>query len=270
MTGTSPPAAVRLPGSLIVVTGGASGIGLALARRAAADGAGHVVVADLDAAGARAVAATLPAATGIGLDVTDEQAVRAAVAQLENDLGPVDIWCSNAGIIGGPDLGDDGAWRATFDVHVLAHVYVARHLLPSMLARGSGHLMITASAAGLLTEMDSAPYTATKHGAVALAEWLAIRHGGAGVSFSCLCPQGVATPMTAGLAAGNAVAAAGAYLTPEQVADAVLAAWAQGRFLILPHAEVADYEQRRATDRDRWLAGMRRIWARLHDGGAPA
>ncbi len=150
-------------------------------------------------------------------------------------------------------------------MHVLAHVYVARHVLPLMLVRGSGHIMITASAAGLLTEMDAAPYSVTKHGAVAFAEWLAIQHGDAGINFSCLCPQGVFTAMTAGSGEDSAVMAAGGFIQPTDVADAVVAAWAQGRFLILPHPQVAEYEQRRASDRDRWLGGMRRTWAKLQD-----
>jgi NAD(P)-dependent dehydrogenase (short-subunit alcohol dehydrogenase family) len=270
--------AVRLPGAVVVVTGGASGIGRALAERAAADGARHVVVADRNEALAREVAAGLEfppsseepttaqdevRAWGVGLDVTDEQAVRALAQRVETELGGADIWCSNAGIIGEEGLGGDPAWDATYRVHVLAHVYVARHVLPAMLARGSGHVMVTASAAGLLTELDAAAYAVTKHGSVALAEWLAIRHGGSGVSFSCLCPQGVATPMTAALPADSTVRAAAGFLEPAQVADAVVAAWSAGTFLILPHPEVADYERRRAQDRDRWLAGMNRTWRRL-------
>ena len=263
----------RLAESVVVVTGGASGIGRALAERCAAQGA-RVAVVDLDADGAQAVAAELPGGLALGLDVTDEQAVRAAAQRIESDLGPIDVWCSNAGIVGGAGLGADSAWDATYRVHVLAHVYVARHVLPGMLARGRGHIMLTASAAGLLTEMDAAPYSVTKHGTVALAEWLAIQHPGAGVTFSCLCPQGVQTPMTAGLLEDAAVRAAGRFLDPTEVADAVLAAWdvaflsdsgeagVRG-FLILPHPEVAEYERRRATDRDRWLSAMSRTRARL-------
>jgi short-subunit dehydrogenase len=132
-----------------------------------------------------------------------------------------------------------------------------------MVDRGRGRFLVTASAAGLLTEMDSAAYTATKHGSVALAEWLAINHGDCGVSFSCLCPQAVRTPMTAGFTAASSTLAAGALIEPTDVADAVMSAFADGRFLVLPHPEVAEYEQRRAGDRDRWLAGMRRIKAKL-------
>ena len=253
---------MNLQGAVAVVTGGARGIGRALAERFAAEGAAGVVVADLDHDGAERVAAGLgapAAALGVGLDATDPAAVAGLVERVEADLGPVDLWCSNAGVALGRDLGDDGDWERSFAVHVLAHVYVARVLLPRMAARGRGHLLLTASAAGLLTNMDSAPYSVTKHGTVALAEWLAIRWGDAGVGVSCLCPQGVRTAMTEGLGPGSSVLAAGALLEP----GAVVRGLAEGRFLILPHPEVAEFERRRAADRDRWLAGMRRAKARL-------
>jgi NAD(P)-dependent dehydrogenase (short-subunit alcohol dehydrogenase family) len=256
---------MNLQGAVTVVTGGARGIGRALAERFAAEGAAGVVVADLDREGAGRVAAGLgtPAALGVGLDVTDPAAVAGLVGRVEEELGPVDLWCSNAGVALGRDLGDEGDWERSFAVHVLAHVHVARVLLPRMAARGRGHLLLTASAAGLLTNMDSAPYSVTKHGTVALAEWLAIRWGDAGVGVSCLCPQGVRTAMTEGMGAGSSVLAAGELLEPEQVAEAVVAGLADERFLILPHPEVATFERRRAADRDRWLAGMRRVRARL-------
>jgi NAD(P)-dependent dehydrogenase (short-subunit alcohol dehydrogenase family) len=257
-------------GAVAVVTGGGSGIGRALARRFAADGARAVVVADLNAEGAKAVAQALPVeAVGIGLDVTDEVAAKAAIDDIEQRFGPIDIYCSNAGVGSSAGLGTDEQWERSFKVHVLAHVYVARHLVPRMVERASGHVMITASAAGLLTEMDTAPYSATKHGSVAVAEWLAITQGGdTGVSFSCLCPQGVRTAMTAGFGVDNAVVAAGGFLEPEEVADAVVTAITGGHFLILPHPEVAEYERRRAVDRDRWLGGMHRVWRKLHPGEA--
>ena len=185
--------------------------------------------------------------------------------RVEEQLGPVDLWCSNAGVALGLDLGTDGDWERSFAVHVLAHVHLARVLAPRMAARGRGHLLLTASAAGLLTNMDSAPYSVTKHGTVALAEWLAIRWGDAGVGVSCLCPQGVRTAMTEGMGAGSSVLAAGALLEPAEVAEAVVRGLADDRFLILPHPEVAEFERRRAADRDRWLAGMRRA----RGGGCP-
>lgn len=266
----------RVAGRVVVVTGGASGIGAALVERVAAEGARAVVAADLDEVGARSVASRVSASAGgqvlaVRLDVTDAAAVGEAVARIEAQTGAIDVWCSNAGVGRGVGLGDDEDWEVSWRVHVLAHVHAARALLPRMTERGAGHLMITASAAGLLTEMDTAPYTVTKHGAVALAEWLAIACRGDGgddsaVSVSCLCPQGVRTPMTDGMPANAATRAAGAFLEPAEVADAVLAAWADGRFLILPHPQVAGYERHRAADRDRWLTAMARLRAKLHAG----
>jgi len=248
----------------IVVTGGASGIGRALARRFAAEGAGQVYVVDQDGSGAAAVAQEIGGVSA-ALDVTDEPAIVALIEQIERDTGPIDLWCGNAGIgaNGGVDL-DDDAWNANWDVNVLAHVKACRHLIPRWVARGRGHLLITASAAGLLTNLGTAPYAVTKHAAVALAEWIAITHGNDGVGVSCLCPQGVRTPMTEsdGELAIEVVKAMG-MIEPEEVADAVIAGLANDTFLILPHPEVARYEQRRASDRDRWLEGMRSLQARL-------
>jgi NAD(P)-dependent dehydrogenase (short-subunit alcohol dehydrogenase family) len=260
---------MNVQGAVTVVTGGARGIGRALAERFAAEGARAVVVADLDGQEAERVAAGLacPSPLGAGLDVTDQAAVAGLVDRVEEQLGPVDLWCSNAGVALGRDLGTDGDWERSFAVHVLAHVHLARVLAPRMAARGRGHLLLTASAAGLLANLDSAPYSVTKHGTVALAEWLAIRWGDAGVGVSCLCPQGVRTAMTEGMGVGSSVLAAGALLEPAEVAEAVVRGLADDRFLILPHPEVAEFERRRAADRDRWLAGMRRSRARLSGPG---
>ena len=254
---------MEITGTIAVVTGGGSGIGRALATRLAAAGGRAVVVADLDGGRAHTVAGSLAGADhrGIQLDVTDEPAVAAAVDLIETEVGPIDLWCSNAGIGTGHDLGTNEDWDTAWRLHVLAHLYAARTVLPRMLARGHGHLLVTASAAGLLTETNLAPYAVTKHGSVALAEWLAIRYGGAGVGFSCLCPQAVNTPMIAAVPAGSPTLASG-IIEPEQVADAVLAALAADQFMILPHPEVAEFARRRADDPDRWIAGMRRLRAR--------
>ncbi|MER7457360.1 SDR family oxidoreductase [Micromonospora sp. NPDC126480] len=261
---------MNLTDRIVVVTGGAGGIGSALARRFAAEGAAAVVVADVNADAARAVAAAVgPVAHPAGVDVTDEEQVRALVADTEQKFGRIDLFCANAGVSTGggvdaPDADWDRAWR----VNVLSHVYTARAVLPAMLARGGGHLLMTCSAAGVLTAVGDAPYTATKHAAVAFAEWLAITYRDRGVRVSALCPQGVDTPMLSeGLAAGHlgakVIAASGAVLTPDQVADSVIAGLAEERFLILPHPEVATYARRRAEDPDGWQAGLRKLVRRL-------
>ncbi|MEM9202679.1 MAG: SDR family oxidoreductase [Actinomycetota bacterium] len=261
---------MEIQGATIVVTGGASGIGRAMAHRFAADGAAVVFVADLDGDGAQRVADEIAAETtavtvGVGVDVTDEDAIVAVIEQVEGNHGPIDLWCGNAGIgaNGGMELSDD-AWNANWNVNVLAHVKACRHLIPRWEERGRGHLLITASAAGLLTNLGTAPYAVTKHGAVALAEWIAITHGGNGVGVSCLCPQGVRTPMTEadGELAVEVVKAMG-MIEPEEVAEAVAVGLANDDFLILPHPEVARFEQRRAGDRERWLTGMQKLQASL-------
>jgi NAD(P)-dependent dehydrogenase (short-subunit alcohol dehydrogenase family) len=255
---------MQISGATIVVTGGASGIGKAMSRRFVEHGAAVVYVVDLDGPGAAAVADEI-GGVGVELDVTDEAAIVNLIEQIERDHGPIDLWCGNAGIgaNGGVEL-DDDVWNANWNVNVLAHVKACRHLIPRWIARGSGHLLITASAAGLLTNLGTAPYAVTKHGAVAFAEWVRITHGNDGVGVSCLCPQGVRTPMTEadGELAIEVVKAMG-MIEPEEVADAVVAGLAEDAFLILPHPEVAQFEQRRAGDRERWLQGMQKLQARL-------
>lgn len=263
---------MELKDRVAIVTGGASGIGKALAQRFHAEGARHVVVADLDEAGARAVAESVEG-TGAGLDVSDEAAVRELVARTERDQGGIDLFASNAGFVtvGGleaPDEHLERMWR----VHVLAHVYAARAALPGMIARGGGTLLNTASAAGLLTQIGSLAYAVTKHAAVALAEWIAITHGHQGIRVSVLCPQGVETDIEANspsrdrLQGGLEVASRDGVLTPSQVSDAVVEALADERFWVLPHPEVAEYAKRKAGDVDRWIAGMQRWQERLFAG----
>jgi len=246
-----------------VVTGGAGGIGRAVAARLTAEGS-RVAIVDLDPAAAEEAAAALPGAIGLAADVGDPVAVRAVVAAVESELGPIDIYCSNAGVATGGALGDDEAWDLSWRVHGLAHVYAAREVLPGMQARGSGAMVITASAAGLLMMMQSAPYTVTKHASVSIAEWLSVNYGGKGVQVHCLCPQGVRTPMVTSDPRGESeVASSGRIIEPSEVADAVVEAVRANHFLVLPHPEVHGYEQSKVEDRDRWLAGMRRLLARI-------
>lgn len=251
-------------GAVAVVTGGAGGIGRALAQRLAAEGC-RVAVVDLDLEAAEKAAAEIPGAIGLAADVGQRAAVRAMADDVEARLGPIDIYCSNAGIATGAGLGDDDDWERSWRVHAMAHVHAARSVVPGMTDRGRGAVVITASAAGLLMMMQSAPYTVTKHASVAVAEWLAVNFGGAGVQFHCLCPQGVRTPMVTGNdTSGRAeLEASGEILEPSAVADEVIAAIRADRFLILPHPQVAGYEQAKVADRDRWLAGMRRLLNRV-------
>ncbi|MEA2368356.1 MAG: hypothetical protein QOH38_1074 [Thermoleophilaceae bacterium] len=264
---------MELRDRVAVVTGGASGIGRALARRFAEEGARGVAVADLDDAGAEAVAAEIgDLAFGMGCDVAVEEQVEALIDRATDELGPVDLFCANAGIGTGTGLDTpDDLWDLAFDVNVRAHVLAARRLVPEWVERGEGYFLTTASAAGLLTQIGSAPYSVTKHAAVAFAEWLSVTYGDRGVRVSCLCPMGVNTGMLqAGLSeAGEqglgtrVVAAAGTVLEPEQVADAVVDALRAETFLVLPHPEVLEFFRRKGADYDRWLAGMRRLQARI-------
>jgi NAD(P)-dependent dehydrogenase (short-subunit alcohol dehydrogenase family) len=253
---------MNLAGRCAVVTGGANGIGAAMARRFVAEGARGVVVADVDEARLDEVASEL-GALAVRCDVTVEADLVALVERAEERYGPIDLFCSNAGIAvpGGVETPDD-LWARSIDVNLMAHVYAARALVPRMAERGGGYLLQTASAAGLLTQLGSASYSVTKHAVVALAEWLAITHGDQGIKVSVLCPQGVRTNMTAGVPDGG-VAGVDGMLEPDDVADAVVEGLAEERFLILPHPQVADYLRRKTADHDRWIAGMRRLLARF-------
>jgi len=255
---------MRLEDRIVVVTGGASGIGRALAWRFTTEGARHVVVVDIDADGARRVAAEI-GGTAMTADVTLGSDVARVVNDTEAEIGPIDLFCSNAGLFipGGVDVADD-RWQSIWDVNVMAHIHAARAVLPKMLSRGHGYLLQTASAAGLLSQIGSAPYSVTKHAAIGFAEWLAITYGDQGIRVSVLCPQAVRTQMTAGVAAGT-VSAVDGMLEPEQVADAVVIGLADERFLILPHPKVLEYVRRKTADYDRWLRGMRKLQARFPD-----
>ena len=256
--------------SVVFITGGASGIGAAMARAFAAAGARAVVVADIDGEGALAVAREVDG-RAVTLDVTDEDATAQAIRAVEQEFGSLDILCTNAGIATGGSVDvADAQWQRTWEVNVMAHVYAVRHAIGGMLARGEGHIVSTSSAAGLLTSLGAAPYSVTKHAAVALAEWLAITYGDRGIGVSCLCPQFVDTPMLDAFAGGSEAVRTwvdGIAIAPEDVAASVIEAVESGAFLILPHPEVAEYFAGKANDYDRWIAGMRRLQASLDASG---
>ena len=246
-----------IKGRIAVITGGASGIGAALARRFHAEGARAVVVADVQTGPLEAVAAEV-GGLAIRCDVAKEAEIDALVSRVEAELGPIDIFCSNAGIarLGDEDVPNE-EWQLNWDIHVMAHVYAVRAVAPHMAARGEGYLVHTASAAGLLSHIQSATYSVTKHAAVAFAEWVSIKYRDRGVRVSVLAPQAVRTPMTA-RPDGAEVAAVDGMIEPEQLAECVVQTMAREEFLILPHPEVRDYMQRKAADVDRWLEGMNR------------
>ena len=255
---------MELHGKVAVVTGGATGIGRALCRRFTAEGA-VVVVSDVDAPGAALVAREI-GGMAVGADVSVEADIVGLVDAVLVAHGRIDLFCSNAGIIWGMKPNDpetvigvdapDEAWERIWRVNFMAHVYAARAVLPVMLTQGEGYLLATASAAGLLTSLGNAPYAVTKHAVVALAEWLAITYGDRGIEVAVLCPEGVRTDMLA--SARDSMLEQGA-IDPEDVAEAVIEGLREERFLILPHARVADYFRRKAEDYDRWLRGMRRL-----------
>ncbi|HSB08956.1 MAG TPA: SDR family oxidoreductase [Blastocatellia bacterium] len=252
---------MKLKEKVAVVTGGANGIGRALCRRFATEGARGVVVADMDAAGAAKLAEEI-GGIGVATDVSVEADIVNLVTRAVAAYGAIDLFCSNAGIgtPGGADEPNE-VWQRIWEVNVMAHVYAARAVLPGMLARGGGYILATASAAGLLAQIGSAPYSVTKHAAVAFAEWLSITHGDAGIKVSCLCPQGVNTDLLRRSAGGPGDFLRTNALEPEDVAEAVVKGIDEERFLILPHPEVQEYFRRKASDYDRWLRGMRRLQA---------
>lgn len=266
---------MELSGKTTVVTGAGNGIGKALAERFHREGA-KVVVADRDDAGVNSVVTSLNAqrpnsALAVVADLSTEAANKSLVETAEAAFGPIDLFFANAGVGMGTDLSSTEAdWNTSFDVNVHAHRWAAKFLLPEWLAAGRGYFASTASAAGVLAQIGSAPYSVTKHAAVAFAEWLSITYGSRGISVSCLCPQGVNTAMLRGgdrpgidTNAGNVVRAAGVVLEPSAVADIVHDALVNERFFIYPHAEVAEYVKVKANEHDRWLGGMRKLQRRV-------
>jgi NAD(P)-dependent dehydrogenase (short-subunit alcohol dehydrogenase family) len=252
---------MQVAGKVVVVTGGANGIGRALSRRFAVEGARAVVVGDLNGPQALDVASEI-AGVAVQADVATEADVQRLVQRTLDEFGVIDLFCSNAGIgVDGGAEARDADWEQSWRVNVMAHVYAARAVLPAMLDRGEGYLLQTVSAAGLLSQIGSAPYTATKHAALGLAEWLAITYGDRGIKVSALCPMGVRTNMLKKAEFGGGSFLLDSALEPEQVADSVIKGLAEEKFLILPHPEVAEFFQRKAADHDRWLRGMRRLQA---------
>jgi NAD(P)-dependent dehydrogenase (short-subunit alcohol dehydrogenase family) len=253
-----------IDGAGVVVTGGGGGIGAAMARRFAGEGA-HVVVADLDADAVTAVAEEIGGTAFVG-DVATEDGVAALLAAANEALGEIDLFCANAGVapLGGADALEQ-QWALAWDVNVMAHVRAASALLPNWLARGRGHFIATVSAAGLLTSLGSAPYSVTKHGALAFAEWLSATYRHRGITVQAVCPQGVRTKMLAETGPAGQLIMGASAITAEQVADLVVESVTDGRFLVLPHPEVADYYAARATDTDRWLGSMNKLQRKVED-----
>lgn len=254
---------MQVKDKVIVVTGGASGIGAALCRRFHREGARAIVAADLNGDGARQVAQEI-GGIGIETDVAVESDLIRLVQETENQCGPIDLFCSNAGVSYRDESGGTAAscsnegWQKAWEINVMAHVYAARAVLPGMIARGAGYLLNTVSAAGLLNQIGSAPYSTTKHAAIGFAESLAITHGDDGINVSVICPQAVDTPLLGGFSGGGPQGVDG-IMTPEAVAESVIAGLAAETFLILPHEKVRLYMQRKISDYDRWLKGMRRL-----------
>lgn len=266
---------MEIRGKVAVVTGAASGIGKALAEGLVAAGAKGVVLTDLDEAAVQRVAGTLgETAIGVRADAGDEADLAAAIDTARERFGPVDLFCANAGIaIGESEQSDDATWELAWRVNTYAHVLAARLLIPGWLERGEGHFLSTASAAGLLTQVGSAPYAVTKHAAVGFAEWLATTYGDRGIGVTCLCPMGVDTPLLheAGQdddsdgpsVVTRVVTETGEVLSPEQVAGEALDAVRDGGFLALPHPQVLEFARQKTSDYDRWISGVQRMRRRI-------
>lgn len=255
---------MELDDKVVVITGGSGGIGRAMAKAFLAKGAKAVVLADLDRAAVTAAAADI-GCDAMACDVTQEVQVQALVKYTVDRHGPIDLFCSNAGAGGSGVLTDapNEVWQKQWELHVMAHLYAARAVLPSMIERGSGYLLNTASAAGLLAAMGSGPYTVTKAAAVKFAEFLSITHGDDGIRVSVLCPQGVNTAMAPKQLGDGQT---DGIIEPEQLAQTVVEALREERFHVLPHPEVEEYVRRKGNDIDRWLLGMRRLRKRSQEG----
>ena len=257
---------MKLQDKVVVVTGGGNGIGRGLCERFAKEGARAIIVADIEYDKAEEVA---KAVQGIAIetDVSKEEDIKNVVSETLNRFGKIDLFCSNAGVgggLGGINVTNE-IWQRTWEINTMAHIYAARAVIPSMLDRGEGYLLNTASAAGLLTEPRSAVYAVTKHAAVAFAEWLSINYHDKGIRVSCLCPQGVRTRMLLGEDGNDENFLVAGSISVEEAAEVVVKGLEEERFLILPHPEVGEYFRRRGDDHERWLRGMRRLRASIED-----
>lgn len=246
-----------IKGSCIVVTGAGHGIGKGLAEKFADLGAAHVICADIDLGAAKATADHI-GGVALHLDAGSEDSIKALIDTVEDSIAPIDLFCSNAGILtkGGFEVPND-EWQKIWDINVMSHVWASRHLVPLMLKRGGGYMLNTASAAGLLNQIGAAPYGVTKHAAVGFAEWLAITYGDQGIGVSVLCPQAVRSEMTRGLE--ESVASLDGLLEPDMVADCCVKAIENNEFLVLPHPQVKDYMQAKTSNYGRWITGMQRL-----------
>ena len=254
---------MQMTDKVCVVTGAAAGIGRALAERFVAEGAAAVVASDI-APGLEASASEI-GAHAIRADVSSEESIKALIDETEDRFGPIDLFVANAGIGGRPGGVEvpDEEWQLIWEINVMHHVWAARHLVPRWQERGGGYLLTTASAAGLLSNLGTAPYTVTKHAAVALAEWLSITHADENIRVSVLCPQGVRTAMTQGDDPAVTNVVAQGLIETGDVADAVIAGLAEEKFHILPHPQVAEYVKHKGADIESWLGAMRKLQRRF-------
>ena len=256
---------MKLKDKIIVITGGAGGIGKALAVRFLAEACKQVVVVDINSQLVAATAKEL-GCVEITADVSNNDDMKRVVDEVERDIGPIDLFCSNAGIGAAPALDSpDREWQLSWDVNVMSHMYAARHLVPRMVERGHGYFLITASAAGLLNQVGGAAYGTTKHAAIGFGEWLALTYAHKSINVSMLCPQAVRTAMTASGEPAVTAASMDGVLEPADLAETVVEGLRKERFLILPHPQVLDYMRYKASDYDRWLAAMNRLHQKVMD-----
>lgn len=254
---------MELENKIIVITGAGSGIGRALAIRFKAEGARQIVAVDINGEDARATAAMIDG-VAMTADVSNEDDIVRVIEETETDIGPIDLFCSNAGVGLGPDLSSPNShWQISWDVNLMSHVYAARHLVPRMVARGGGYFLNTASAAGLLNQVGAAAYGVTKHAAIGFGEWLAIHHQHQGIKVSMLCPQAVRTAMTASDNDATAAASSDGMIEPEQLAETVVEELRHEPFLILPHQVVLEYMRNKTSNYDRWIGGMNKLMRKI-------